>query len=204
MGGVYQHVPPAGEWVAWMGGKPLLDWSGLESNWEALTPMMYRMTAGKDTKRYQHRIKGLTTKFNSTDNLRAFCRTVMKHLCQCGMDSITYLPDPANPTEMESIVENPNKFTKEYVMTKIALYEAKYDSYDRENARSATDFVIDSLSPNLEHRVSEALRTATNPGFLLTWMTLLEKIRILSHVLIFWKRRLSHVNQQITLVRTLI
>jgi hypothetical protein len=179
MGGVYQHVPPAGEWVAWMGGKPLLDWSGLESNWEALTPMMYRMTAGKNTKRYQHRIKGLTTKFNSTDNLRAFCRTVMKHLCQCGMDSITYLPDPANPTEMESIVENPNKFTKEYVMTKIALYEAKYDSYDRENARSATDFVIDSLSPNLEHRVSEALRTATNPGFLLTWMTLLEKIRIL-------------------------
>jgi hypothetical protein len=30
MGGVYQHVPPAGEWVAWTGGKPCL--IGLDLN----------------------------------------------------------------------------------------------------------------------------------------------------------------------------
>jgi Reverse transcriptase (RNA-dependent DNA polymerase)/Zinc knuckle len=180
MGGVFQLNSPTGEWIAWTGGKPKVDWTGLENAAGVPTPLMYRLVGGKDAKQYEYRLKGLSEKFETKNCLRAFARNVMKHLRQCGMDAITYLPDPANPTVMESIVEKPDKFTKEYVMTKISEYESKYDSYDKLNAQTATYFVLSSLSPKLEGRVSEALISSPDASLLLTWMTFIEKIRILS------------------------
>lgn len=43
-----------------------------------------------------------------------------------GLGTIMYLPDPANPTVMESNVENPNKFTKDFVMTKISIFTSGF------------------------------------------------------------------------------
>jgi hypothetical protein len=65
-------------------------------------------------------------------------------------------------------------------MTKIGEYENLYDLYDLLNARTATDFVLASLSPEMEHKVKKALVTSPDTSFLLTWMTLIEKICVLS------------------------
>jgi hypothetical protein len=152
MGGVFQQNPPSGEWVAWTGGKPNLNWTDLDPAQLAAapTPTMYRSAGIKDVKGYAHRIKGLATPFGMKDDLRAFQRSVMKHFKQCGLDTITCLPDPANPTCMESIVKSTNRFTKDYVVTKIAEYEGFYDEYDRLNARTASDFVLSSISVSLD------------------------------------------------------
>jgi hypothetical protein len=183
MGGVFQQNPPTGEWVAWTGGKPLLDWTGLDQTQPATTPAptMYRSAGIKDVKGFAHRIKGLETKFAITDDLRAFQRSVMKHFERCGLDTITYLPDPANPTQMESVVEQANRFTKKYVMTQNVQYEGYYDAYDHLNARTASDFILSSLDPEMERKVTEALVSTPSPGFLLIWMTLI--------VLRRWKRK---------------
>jgi hypothetical protein len=167
MGGVFQQSPPAGEWIAWTGGKPLLDWTGLDPTEPkaAPAPTMYRSSGVKDVKGFAHRIKGLETKFGLQDDPRAFQRSVMKHFRRCGIDTITFLPDPANPTQMESIVENANKFTAKYVMTKISEYEGYYDEYDRLNSRTASDFVLSSLDPEMERKVTEAGEHA-EPQFL--------------------------------------
>jgi hypothetical protein len=179
---IEQHTSKGGEWVAWTGGKPAFGWTGLDTTVAAVapTPTMYRNIGILDVKGYAHRIKGMETKFGMKDDLRAFQRGVMKHFRRCGMDTITYLPDPANPTEIESVVESPNWFTKEYVTGKMGEYEARYDEYDRLNARTASDFVLNSLSPEMERKVTEALVSTPNPSFLLIWMTMIEKIRLLS------------------------
>jgi Zinc knuckle len=165
--------------IVWVGGKPLIKWTGLDPNTITIpTPMMQRST--KDVKSYAYRTKGLETKFGPKDDLRAFCRNVFNHMKEHGMDTISYIPDPSRTNTMESIVEKPNLFTKEYVVTQIPKYAPLYDEYDRLNIRSATRFVLSSLNPELERKVNEALVTTPNPSFLLVWMTLIEKIRILS------------------------
>lgn len=180
MGGVFQENPPTGVWVAWTGGKPKRTWQGLEDTSVMPTPLMVRHVGSKDVKGYTLRTKGLETKFGLKDDLRAFCRKVMKHFIQCGLDTITYVIDPVDDTKMESIVECPNKFTKAYVMNRTRRYPHVYDSYDALNDRTARDFVIDSLSSELERKVSAALASTPDPSFANVWMTLIEKIRLLS------------------------
>jgi Zinc knuckle len=167
--------------IVWVGGKPLIDWQGLNPSTKPIpTPTMHRDIRSRDVKSYSYRIKGLSTKFGLKDDLRAFCRKVFGHFKQYGMDTITYVPDPANPNTMESVVEKPNLFTKEYVVSQLEHYVDKYDSYDRLNIRSATDFLLASLSNELERKVTEALMSTPNPSFLQVWMTLVERIRTLS------------------------
>jgi hypothetical protein len=114
MGDVIQSNPPDGEWIAWTGGTPLIDWSLLDTKSlvSTPTPTMHPNVSIKDVKGYSFCIKGMESKFGLKEDLRAFCRKVMKHFRQCGLDTITYIPDPSNPTVMESVVKSPNKFTK--------------------------------------------------------------------------------------------
>jgi hypothetical protein len=104
----------------------------------------------------------------------------MQHFVQCGLDTITYLPDPSDPTVMESVVQSPNKFTKDYVFRKIVDCCNSYDSYDSLNDLAAKNFVLSSLSPDLERRVSKLLVTTKKVTFLHLWMTMVEDVRILS------------------------
>ena len=47
-------------------------------------------------KGYTSRTKGLRTKFNKDGELESFVTDVMGHMKQTGMDTISYLPDPAD------------------------------------------------------------------------------------------------------------
>jgi hypothetical protein len=58
------------------------------------------------------------------------------------MDTIGYIPDPANPSVMESVVEKPNLFTIDYVITKIPNYTVLSDNHDHLNTFTAVHFLL--------------------------------------------------------------
>ena len=166
---------------AFVGGKPLYDWSGLDPNFiPAITPNKFRGESHKNAKDYYYRVKGLEKKIGPKDDLRETCRNVFDHLETFGLDTITYLPDPANPTVMESVVEKPNLFSKAYVMTKLPDYKNLWDSYDVQNDECATKFLLASFNDELLRKVRDALASTSKPSFILTWMTFVEKIRVIS------------------------
>ena len=164
-----------------VGGKPLYDWSGLDPNIiPTTTPNQFRGESHKEQKSFYYRVKGLDTKIGAKDDLRETCRNVFDHLVTHGLDTISYLPDPANPTVMQSVAEKPNMFSKTYVTTKLPVYTALWDSFDRENDECATKFFLASLNDEMLRKVRDALATTTKPTFILTWMTFVEKIRVIS------------------------
>jgi hypothetical protein len=112
--------------------------------------------------------------------MAAHCRRTMHHFVLCGLDMITYLPDPSEPTVMESVIQSPNKFTKDYVFSKIVDHCNSYDSYDSLNDLAAKNFVLSSLSPDHERLVSKLLVTTKKVTFLHFWMIVVEDVCILS------------------------
>jgi hypothetical protein len=166
---------------AFVGGKPLSDWSGLDpSTIPVATPAKYRGEAHEHAKSYHYRVKGLETKITPKDDLRETCRNVADHLEYHGLDTIAYMRDPKKPTMMESVVENPNMFSKTYVMTQIPTYTALWDRYDKANDECATKFFIDSLNEEMKRKLRDALATTRKPTFVQVWMTFVEKIRVIS------------------------
>ena len=164
-----------------VGGKPLFDWSGLDPTVvSATTPNKFRGETHKSAKSFYYRVKGLDTKIGPKDDLRETCRNVFDHLETHGLDTISYLPDPANPTTMESVTEKPNLFSKAYILTQLPKYTSLWDDFDRENDECATKFFLASLNDELLRKVRDALATTTKPTFVLTWMTFVEKIRVMS------------------------
>jgi hypothetical protein len=136
---------PGGTQIAWVGGKPNTSWTGLDPMTIPIpTPTMYRNVGSKDVKSFAYRTRGLEQKLTVKDDLRAMSRKIFNHLKQHGMDTISYIPDPANPSVMESVVEKPNLFTKDYVITKISNYTVLFDDYDCLNDRTAVDFLLAS------------------------------------------------------------
>ncbi len=63
------------KWLAWTGGRPKVDWMGLEnSTVDYKTPNQMRPI--DDVKGYNHRKSGLSDKFNKTDLLIPFKKRV--------------------------------------------------------------------------------------------------------------------------------
>jgi hypothetical protein len=92
--------------MPWTGGKPKVDWTGLD----AFTPTMFRspnqqwsLYTKSTMDGYNFHTTGLTTKLGKTDNFKHFSEKVMKHLKNTGLDTISYLPDPADPMHMLSV-----------------------------------------------------------------------------------------------------
>ena len=71
------------KFMAWTGGKPKLDWTGLDSTASQTkkSPKQLRATdAGSQSKTYSVRTKGLETKYGRGKNLTEFVKDVQAHL----------------------------------------------------------------------------------------------------------------------------
>ena len=105
--------------LAWTGGKPNQYWSDLDK--DALRvptkPTQYRSHGTTDVKSYTYRTAGLKAKFDKSSDLETFCTSVWEHLEECGMDTITYLHDPADKEKMTSVVMNHGRFTMSYTLS---------------------------------------------------------------------------------------
>ena len=117
MGGIIQvgkeeHSP-------WTGGLPKADWSGLDSiaPTAPVTPNQLRpATITASQAGHNFRQRGLATKFKrSGGDLATFEYQVWNHLCDTGLDTIAYVPDPVVPTKMVNVVKEHDRFSIESV-----------------------------------------------------------------------------------------
>ena len=145
----------------WTGGLPKADWSGLdpsEPTRPRTTNQLRPVGSSAAQKGYTHRETGLTTKFARDGDLPQFENHIWRRFYSCGMDTITYVPDPALPTTgMVSIVRGHSRFTVEAVEAQIAPQLLKYDDYDKENDIAASSFLMDSLEGSLEKEVRDVM-----------------------------------------------
>ena len=105
MGGLF--LSSKDEYAMWTGGKPKPDWMGL--NMSAPTSMcslnqICPMYATLQVKGYNLWIEGLETKLTLKDSdFLDFTILVFDQLENTGMDLVSYLPDPLEPTNMVSV-----------------------------------------------------------------------------------------------------
>ena len=69
-----------------------------------ISALQYRPVGSSSIKEYTSRTRGLRTKFNEDGELECFVTDVMDHMKQTGLDTITYLPEPADEDIMTTVV----------------------------------------------------------------------------------------------------
>ena len=165
-------------WSAWTGGKPAAGWTGLDpsASDELTSPNQLRpVHASASQKGYNYRRTGMTTPFSPTSNLVDFQNAVWDHFVDCGMDSITYLPDPENDQLMTNVVKSHSRYTIQTAKALSAVQLPLYDKYDRNNDRAAIKYVLTSLSPALMSKIKE--KTEESDSFHVIWLQLIKTIQ---------------------------
>ena len=145
MGGIYQT--PDGV-AAWVGGITLHDWSGLTQNslQADCSPNQTRSySVAGEQKAFSYRKKGLDPQFKQTDSLEIFQYQVKAHLEEFGLDTISYLPDPVNPTTMICLVDCHSKFTVASAASASSILCPRFDYWDKQNDKTAAKFLLDSF-----------------------------------------------------------
>ena len=157
---------------------PKSDWTGLDDSAMKTyeSPNQLRSSyASSAQKGYNHRKGGLSAKFGRGDDLALFQDNVMEHLKDTGMDTISYMPDPEDPDKMISVVLGHSRFTLSSVRGHSRLQVPFYDDYDNMNNRAAKQFLIASLSTELETLIKK--KTQDDDTFPIVWMLLLQSIQ---------------------------
>jgi hypothetical protein len=163
-------------WDAWTGGRPKPSWSGLDDTDGLDSPNQLRpIYASSAQKGYNYRKKGLEVKFDRKDDLQVFQKKVKAHLVDCGMDSISWLEDPIDPSRMVNIIYDHPRFTQESAISSLRVQLLLYDKYDRENDTAARKFLIGSLVEELADQLEE--RLDDKDAFPLVWMQFLKLIQ---------------------------
>jgi hypothetical protein len=165
------------EWNAWTGGKPKPSWVGLEDSTATFeSPNQLRSTHPSSAQKgYNYRKKGLETKFSKKDDVALFQKHLLKHLVDCGMDSIAYVEDPANSLIMSNVIKEHARFTLSIAQRGMAVQSILYDKYDRENDRAAVAFLMDSLDTDLSMKLDKRLDEADT--FPIVWLNLLKLVQ---------------------------
>ena len=145
-------------WAAWTGGKPKADWSGLdEPNPTSIKPKQYRLTSVSAASKSEHyRTLGMTTKFGRKKDLLTFERKLMEHLEENGLDTITYIPDPGDSTNVVSVVSDHGRFNHDEDGVKANDRAKKYfDKYDWENDGDAKKYLMACMDEDMEQQLYE-------------------------------------------------
>ena len=121
-----------------------------------------------DDSGFSKRCKGFEDKFSKNGDLYKFQRRLIDHLKIMGMDTITYLPDPADNDQMVNVMTDHTRFTQAYVRSAAPIQYAKYDAYDRSNDRAVRLMFVDSLNETLKREIQDCIQN--EPGFLEVWI----------------------------------
>ena len=163
MGGIIQIGKD--DYMPHTGGKPNALWTGLEFVGARISVLQYRPIGSLSIKGYSARTKGLRTKFNKDGELESFVTDVMEHMKQTGMDTISYLHDPADKDkavdkkEMTTVIEHHGRFTLDYTKEASKVVKLKWDGYDEQNDADAVLFLLNSLNntfkKGIQHIITE-------------------------------------------------
>ena len=162
------------KYVPWTGGKPLPNWTALENSiGQPSRPLQYRASGSAGVKSYTFRTAGLKQKFNKTSELEVFCTSVWDHLQECGMDTIAYLPDPANSSQMQSVVVNHGRFSLEYATEQSKKIQLSWDRFDKNNDGDAKQFLLNSLKFDFKRNIKQIV--SEDASFAVLWITIMTK-----------------------------
>ena len=172
MGGLVQVKHDA--YSAWTGGKPKADWSELEETspeYEQTTQLHPML----DDSGLPKRCKWFEDKFSKNGDLYKFQRHLIDHLKIMGMDTITYLPDPADNDQMVNVITDHTQFTQAYIWSAAPIQYAKYDAYDQSNDQAARLMFVDSLNETLKGEIQDHI--PDEPSFLEVWMLFIQTLQ---------------------------
>ena len=158
------------KFISFTGGKPNPAWTDTEEGSATATPSTpsQRRDHYSPEKGYYHHQKGLSKKFDRTDDLIVFENAVWGKLTNCGLDTIAYVADPVEANRMTNVVKEHTRFTLESIKIKIAPQLLKYDSYDKENDRTATMMLLSSLEAEFQDTIQQLIDDST--PFPVVWM----------------------------------
>ena len=178
--GLYEETfPSSGVWNCRVGGKPFVDWSGLDTS-QAIqtTTKHYRpINPLNDSKAYELRTKGLQTKFSKSSDITNFQHAVWDHLTANGLDTIAYLPNPSDPTnEVLDMVNNHSRYSidLEGARKLSSNLRTKFDTMDNANDAAARTFVMNSLEDTLFEDIRD--KSKSSDTFASTWLVFIHHI----------------------------
>ena len=168
------------KFISFTGGKPNPAWTDTEEGSTTATPSTPSQCRDHYSpgEGYLHRKQGLSKKFDRTDDLIVFENAVWDKLTDCGLDTIAYVADPVEANRMTNVVKEHTRFTLESVKTKIAPQLLKYDSYDKENDRTASKMLLSSLEAEFHDTIHQLIDDST--PFPVIWMEIVHATRSFS------------------------
>jgi hypothetical protein len=137
------------------GGKPKVDWSGLEHKPDRLlSDLCFRSLdpiAGQ--KSAVVRTKGLSERYEKSNKLTDFQKSVWNHMLKFGLDTIGYLPDPKDNTKVQSVVTHHARFTGDLTkaITTSKMLQQSFDKWDKKHDYEAREFLLESLSKEIRN-----------------------------------------------------
>ena len=172
MGGIQKQSDTSN--MAWTGGKPRVGWTELEDpNPSSIIATQIRSpSVSLETKALYHRTTGLEPKFTRESDLLTFQKKMMDHMIRYGMDTITYLPDPTDPTQVISVLSEHAQFTlKEAKTSEKSKQQGCYDQYDHANVRDSKTLLLNSLDESVLTQMYE--NCDDDETFIVHWMNLM-------------------------------
>jgi hypothetical protein len=167
------------EWCAWTGGQPKADWSELNGSAPSKPNEDFQLrpsSPGSSQKSTAQREVGLLVAKHKRDaHLLDFAEIVETYLQRNGLDSITYLPNPQDPSKMISIIQHYSKFELQSTIEAAwILRKSKYDRYDCNNDDSARNWLLNSLDAELKDDVTK--RVKSTDGFCVNWLQMIRLV----------------------------
>ena len=179
--GIWKEAGMTGSdtWNCLVGGTPLSDWSGLDTNQPnriEYTTRFRPLNPIFDVKGLRSRTKGIDQKFKKNDDLLIFQSKIWKHLVERGLDTITYLVNPSDPNTVLDVVNNHTRFVSDIAKTENAIndYVLEFDDMDRTNDTAATTFFINSLDPTAADDLVED--TEISDSFTSVWLKFIRSL----------------------------
>jgi hypothetical protein len=109
------------------------------------------------TESVQHPEGGIVGEIQESGDVVAFQTNVLKHLQDTGMDAISYLPNPQDPTTMINVIENHSCYTVKTAIDASGQLLSKFNKYDLTNDKAAREFLLALLDSKLSMRYSQLL-----------------------------------------------
>ena len=125
------------KWAVWTRGKPKVDWLSLANSASKHNKTPFQCRFAKDTTAFKARCAGLSHQFSKGGNLNQFMKDILETFEICGLDMISYLPNPADATKMRNVMTEHTCFSSDYVSTAAAVQKTLYDQYDIQNNMAA-------------------------------------------------------------------
>ena len=114
------------------------------------SPEKYRSSSvGSAQKSRNYCTKGLNPKFKKSANLQVFHDRLWSHFPDHGLNTVTYIPDPASTMEMISCILQHERLSTDDVTQSIVQQLQLYDAYNHANDRDAVKYLLESLDDEL-------------------------------------------------------